>query len=161
MKYSVLFLALFAIVFGFSSCQEDDELLPTQLEGVWEERSFVDSLDYWVVNTIDFDRNGTYQARTTVRDSENGPDLGHRFYFDTKYDWDTKILTYFPNEGYFLNTSKFYTPKAKLVLAIMCYFRQPKAQLTFSADGKTMNYLEIFEYDLNFEPHVANYIRVR
>jgi len=136
------------------------------LKGVWKERDFVNSLDYWVVNTIDFDPNDWHGQteianRTTVRDSNNVPDLGYRFYFDTQYDWDTKILTYFPNEGYFLITDQFHTAKADFFfLAIMDYFRQPKDRLTFSTNGKTMNCLEIYEYDNNFEPHMTDYIRV-
>jgi hypothetical protein len=165
MKYSVLLFALFAIVFGFSSCQEDDELLPTQLEGRFENRTFVDSLDLWVIIAYDFNRTGTFQYIETVRNTENGNEIGYRRIFPGTYDWNGEIFKYFPEngEGIPFDGNEIYRPKDKLdsfANIIFDYFRPLEARLEFVQNGNTMNYTEIYPEIWEFESQTKSFIKV-
>ncbi|PZX53280.1 hypothetical protein [Algoriphagus chordae] len=128
---SLLSLAL--IAFSFVACDKDDDPLPNQLVGNWEARYYVDSVDYWVVNTLEFKNDSVYQFRTTVRDSETGPDLGYRMYYDDRYEWDGMTFKYLPDLASWIDHREeaFYVPKQELLAGIMDYFYQPTARITF------------------------------
>ena len=77
-------------------------------------------MDYWVVNTLEFKNDSLYQFRTTVRDSETGPDLGYRFYYDDSYGWDGKTFFYSPDLAAWIDYREegFYAPKEELNFGI-------------------------------------------
>ncbi|MEP0710938.1 hypothetical protein [Algoriphagus sp.] len=132
MKHLSLF-SLIVIAFGLFACDKDDDPLPNQLVGSWESRYFVDSVDYWVVNTLEFKNDSVYQFRTTVRDSEAGPDLGYRMYYDDRYEWDGMNFKYLPDLAYWIDYKEeaFYVPQQELRAGIIDYFHQPIARITF------------------------------
>ncbi|WP_192347723.1 hypothetical protein [Algoriphagus sp. Y33] len=137
MKHLSLFTLLF-MSFCFFACDKDNEELPNRLVGTWENRYFVDSVDYWVVNTLEFKNDSVYQFRTTVRDFETGPDLGYRSYYDDGYEWDGSTFIYSPDLTSWIDYREedFYVPKEELVDGIVDYFRIPTATISF-VDNRT------------------------
>lgn len=164
MKHLSQIILLF-ISFSFFSCEKENEELPNQLVGTWEIRHLVDSVDYWVVNTLEFKNDSVYQFRTTVRESETGPDLGYRFYYDDSYEWDGITLTYSPDLAAWIDYREeaFYVPKQELLAGIIDYFRIPTATISFMDNRTRMIFQEncpkeILSCDVPFE--VLEYIKV-
>lgn len=74
-------LAVFAVLI---SCTEKEEPV-SPLVGKWENRVFVDSLDFWVVETFEIKNDSVFEHSITVRQSENGANLGYRSFSEGKY----------------------------------------------------------------------------
>ncbi len=164
MKYLSLF-SLLLLSCSFTACDDDNEELPNQLVGTWENRSFVDSVNYWVVNTLEFKNDSVYQYRTTVRDSENGPDLGYRFFYDDNYEWNGNTFTYSPDLAAWIDHREedFYVPKQELLAGIIDFFGIPTAAISFRDNRTKMIYQEncpkeFLPCDVPFES--VEYIRV-
>lgn len=134
------------------ACNKDDDPLPNQLVGNWETRYFVDSVDYWVVNTLEFKNDSVYQFRTTVRDSEIGPDLGYRVYYDDRYEWDGMTFKYLPDLAYWIDHREegFYVPKQELMAGIYDYFYQPTAKITFVDNNKKLIFQSLCPENVGF-----------
>jgi len=129
--------------FFVMSCNHDDgQAFPVQLDGVWEQRVYVDSVDFWVVNSFEFKANLTYQFRTTVRKTASGEDLGFRYVHDDSYTWDGINFIYFPNIVNWIDTrgKAFYVQKQELLLGTIDYQYAPEASLTFIEKRTKMIY---------------------
>lgn len=134
---------------SFYSCTEAEE--PTSpLIGSWENRVYIDSIDYWVVQTYDFVNDSTYDIIETVRETEDGEDLGFRFVSRGWYDLQGESFTYYYSDvlmldNYFMdsiNPGNLYAPKEELKAFIIDFFREPTAKLSFSASGKEFVFLD-------------------
>lgn len=150
MKYFCIPIILL-ISLGLISCNQDDSPeLPTQLEGVWEQRVYVDSVDLWVVNAFEFKANLNYQFRTIVRKTADGNDLGYRYLQDDSYTWDGTTFNYFPSIVNWINPrgQKFYVPRQELILGIVDYQYPPEALLTFIENKSKMIYQQKCPKDL-------------
>ncbi|WP_057939629.1 hypothetical protein [Algoriphagus resistens] len=143
-------ISLLLVSISFIACDKDEDELPKQLSGIWEERFYVDSVGYWVVNTLEFKSDNEYQFRTTVREVEAGPDLGYRFYYDDSYTWDGETFSYSPDLASWIDhrEENFYVPKEELNAGIIDYVRMPTASLVFEANNTKMIFQEICPEDI-------------
>lgn len=165
MKHYSIFALLIFFSIGFFSCQEKDELSPNQLEGVYEFREFIDSLGLWSVSTYDFKANGTYQFYITMRNTEEGTDLGFRRFLNAKYQWNGQVLSYQPENGQGIpfGSDELYRPKSQLDSFdsyVLDYFRELKASLDFTPNKEKMTYLEIYPETWQNEDLPKTFIRV-
>ncbi len=137
-------LAVLLISISFVSCDDVEDKSPNQLSGTWEDRFYVDSVDYWVVNTLEFKPENQYQFRTTVRQTETGSDLGYRFYYDDSYEWDGETFSYSPDLASWIDhrEENFYVPKEELNAGIIDYARMPTASLIFEENNTKMIFQE-------------------
>ena len=165
MKY-LSFLFLIFLSLTFLSCNDEDNL-PVQLSGVWEERNYVDSVDFWVVNTLEFKNDSEFQFRTTVRETETGNDLGYRFYYDDTYDWDGKTFNYSPDMAFWIDyrEEKFYTKKEDLKAGVIDFVSWPSANITFVEGNSKLIFQNICtstnaDYCENAQYPEREYIRV-
>ena len=117
-RASIFFLFPLLLVF-FIACSEKEE--PKSLHiGTWESKVFVDSLNYWVIETLEFTSDSTFNIQTTVRLTEDGDDLGYRDILMGDYILNGRDFIYFIEEGFrmsrFYTTSEppFYVPKDQL-----------------------------------------------
>lgn len=85
--------ALVATLAAFISCTENDEPR-NPLIGIWEHREFVDSLDVWYVETLDFKNDSVFEQYLTVRQTEEGANLGYRQYSEAKYSQDAERVSF-------------------------------------------------------------------
>ena len=69
--------ALVAVFAALISCTENEEPI-SPLIGTWESRGFVDSLDLWFVETMEFKNDSVFDLTLTVRDTEIESTLGYR-----------------------------------------------------------------------------------
>ena len=146
-------ISIYALVILFSisifSCQEKEDLSANQLEGLYESREFIDSLELWTVSTYKFAPNGSYEFWITMRSSETGSDLGYRRFLKGEYQWDGLTLSYQPENGDGLpfGSPELYRPKSQLESFdnyVFDYFRALKAKLEFSSSKEIMVYQEIY-----------------
>lgn len=117
-RVSITFLVPLLLVFLFA-CNEGEE--PNRpLIGTWESNVFVDSLNYWVIETLEFTSDSTFISQTTVRLTEDGEDLGFRGILRGDYTLNGNDFNYSINGGYEMSrlftTSEppFYVPKDQL-----------------------------------------------
>ncbi|WP_339707798.1 hypothetical protein [Algoriphagus aquimarinus] len=164
MRYlCLLFIA--ACTASLSSCSDAEEPI-SPLIGAWENREYVDSLNYWIVERYDFVNDSTYDINVTVRETEGGEDLGYRFITRGWYDYKGEDFTYYYAdvlmiEDYFLREgNELFAPKDDLRAVIVDFFREPTASLTFSSDRKQFVFQdECLEY-VDECPVAKTYVRV-
>lgn len=152
---------------SFYSCTDSEEP-KFPLMGAWENRVYVDSIDYWIVETYDFVNDSTYDINVTVRESEMGDDLGYRFISRGWYDLQADDFTYYFSDALMIdnsfvasnNADKVYAPKEELVAVIIDFFRRPTANLTFSADRKKFEILDECMESMSECPSSKTYIKV-
>jgi hypothetical protein len=158
--------ALLLISLFFASCDQDEDDLPNRLVGTWETYYFIDSVDYWVVNSLEFKNDSVYQFRTTVRESEKGPDLGYRLVYDDRYEWDGIMFTYSPDLAYWidLRSEKFYAPKEELSAGIIDIFSQITARISFVQNKTKMIFQDVCSENslgCSIEILTTEYVRVK
>lgn len=152
---------------SFYSCTDSEEPM-SPLIGVWENRVYVDSIDYWIVETYDFVNDSTYDITVTVRESEMGNDLGYRFVSRGWYDLQADNFQYYYSyalmiENHFvasINADKVYAPKEELMAIVIDFFRKPTANLTFSSDRKQFEFLDECLDIMSECPSSKTYIKV-
>lgn len=86
----------FALVVLFAtliSCTENEEPI-SPLLGTWEKREFVDSLDLWFVDVMEFKNDSIFDLTSIVRDMETGPTLGYRMVTTAWYRLEGSTFTY-------------------------------------------------------------------
>ncbi|WP_339751414.1 hypothetical protein [Algoriphagus aquimarinus] len=151
MRYLCL-LVIAACTVSLSSCRDVEEPI-SPLIGAWENRVFVDSLNYWIVERYDFVNDSTYDIKVTVRESETSKDLGYRFATRGWYNLQENAFTFTYSEiyqvkDYYLpSRANLYAPKNELRFIEIDFSDTPTANLTFSTDGKQFEFLaECLEY---------------
>lgn len=141
------YLAAFVFVLGLVSCSEEEEPI-SPLIGTWENRVYVDSLDYWFVESYSFKNDSVFDIEITVRQTESGPDLGYRMISTSWYNLDNNTfkyyyayaLTHFSVDSEALPV--YYAPKEELSATIVDFFGIPEGELTFSPDKKKFEFQE-------------------
>lgn len=150
---SVFYLIGLVFALGLVGCS-DEEDPRSPLIGTWENRVFVDSLDYWFVESYSFKNDSIFDLELTVRQTETGPDLGYRMISTSWYDLEGSTFKYYYSDAliYFGIDSeglmKYFAPKEELKPGIVDFFRIPEGTLTFSSDGSKFE----FEKDC-FQPN--------
>jgi len=145
MRYlCLLFIA--ACTASLFSCTDSEEPM-SPLIGAWENREYVDSLNYWIVERYDFVNDSTYDINVTVRESETGKDLGYRFATRGWYNLQANDFTFTYSEMYQIKNyylpsrDNLYAPKNELRFSEIDFSDTPTANLTFSSDGKQFELL--------------------
>lgn len=117
-----LYLIASVLVLGLFSCSDDEEPI-SPLAGTWENRVFVDSLDRWIVETLEIGRDTSVQMSVTVRNSEDGSDLGYRSIFQSKGGIQQDVLSFSNSLDFVLEpvhgVRPIYVPKSELILAVV------------------------------------------
>ncbi|WP_111671666.1 hypothetical protein [Algoriphagus litoralis] len=137
----------FALVVVFAtliSCTENDEPL-SPLIGTWEKREFVDSLDLWFVDVLEFKNDSIFDLTTVVRDMETGPTLGYRMITTAWYRLEGANFTYYYSDGLFHSAPldgefPFYVPQSELRPGVIDFFIKPEGVLTFSSDRRMFQF---------------------
>lgn len=137
--------ALFAAFSAFISCTENEEPA-SPLLGTWEKREFVDSLDLWFVDVMEFKNDSVFDLTGIVRAAETGPTLGYRLLTTGWYNLDGETFTYYYSDGLFYfgpvdGDSPFYVAKSELRPGVVDFFRRPEGVLTFSSDRRMFQLL--------------------
>ena len=162
MKYfSCVFLV---ILFALLSCSENDNPRNNSLSGIYEARNFVDSLNLWVVSAYEFHKKGTYEYRISIRESEEGEDIGFNRIYPATYEWDGLMMNYIPKNGHGVPFSgnELFLPKNELVSydnIVFDYFRPLQASLTFTESGAKMIYQEIFPESWGYTVEACEFVR--
>lgn len=159
--------ALVAVFAALISCTENEEPI-SPIIGTWESRVFVDSLDLWFVETLEFKNDSIFDLTITVRELETGPDLGFRLVTTSWYNLEGDTFKYYYSDVlmYFGHHEEapLYVPKSELNAGIVDFFRIPEGILTFSSDRRRFqfqeNCLTINPSIACFEFPVKEYIRV-
>jgi hypothetical protein len=140
---SQISIGLLFLVFGMISCTEIEESPLSPLIGIWENKVYVDSTDFWIITSLDFDTDSTYENRITIRKKENGPDLGYRFIMPVSYTLDGNRITYSFDIARWIDTRGPlpYAPKEDLIFGFADYWGQPMATLTFYNKMKELDFL--------------------
>lgn len=138
--------ALFAAFAAFISCAENEEPV-SPLIGTWEKREFVDSLDLWFVDVMEFKNDSIFDLTSIVRDTETGPTLGYRMVTTSWYNLDGETFTYYYSGGLFYfgpwdRDKPFYVAKSELRPGVIDFFRRPEGVLTFSDNRRKFQFLE-------------------
>ena len=164
MKSIFLILAIICSV-SIVSCADSEEPV-SPLIGDWENRVYVDSLDYWFVQSYRFVNESTYDIIETVRRTEGGEDLGYRLITRGWYDYKGEDFTYYYDDVLMLEDyyrrdgNEFFAPKDDLRAVVVDFFRHPIASLTFSSDRKQFVFQdECLDY-VDECPVSKTYIRV-
>lgn len=129
---------LVAVFAALISCAES-EGPQGPLVGTWENRVFVDSLDVWFVETMEFKNDSIFDLNITVREFEKGPDLGYRFKTTAWYSLSKNELTYYYSDCSWLNFSeqRLFADEEDLLLGVVDFFDRPKVELLFSPSRKS------------------------
>ncbi|SEF77563.1 hypothetical protein [Algoriphagus boritolerans] len=161
--------ALVALFATLISCAENEEPV-SPLIGTWEKREFVDSLDLWFVDIMEFKNDSIFEISSIVRDSETGPTLGYTLVATSWYNLDGDTFKYYYSDAlmhFYLpgqDDAVLYVPKAELKPVILDFFRKPEGVLTFSSDRRMFllqpNCLIINEENDCVQFPVKEYIRV-
>lgn len=137
--------ALVAIISVLVSCAENEEPI-SPLMGTWENRNFVDSLDLWFVETMEFKNDSIFDLTQSFRNSEMGQDLGYRLMATSWYNFKDSTFKYYYSEGIFhFSTPRnpaLYVPKSELRVGVIDIFRIPEGVLTFLSNGKKFRFQE-------------------
>lgn len=160
--------ALIALLTVFISCTEDEEPMGP-LIGIWEHREFVDSLDVWMVESMEFKNDSIFDINMTFRDSETGPELGYRLSATSWYNLEGDTFKYYYSDALlhfeYGEDAKLYVPKEDLKPAIVDFFRIPEGVLSFSADRRRFQFQEnclVINPDIDcFQSPKKEYIRVK
>lgn len=119
MRPIVISFFFFSVFVLCISCKEEEEP-KSPLIGSWESNVFVDSLNYWVVETLNITSDSTFISETTVRATKEGNDLGYRNILIGEYTFNGINFDYSIEEGFrmsmFYTTIEppFFVPKDKL-----------------------------------------------
>lgn len=143
--------ALLAVFSALISCTEKEEPV-SPLVGTWENRIFVDSLDVWFVETLEIKNDTLFDNFQTVRDTEDGPDLGYRFFSEARYSFEGNIFSFYASSDFYMygiaDSRPLFMPKSKLGPVMVERFSE-SAELTLSSNFKEMDYQyicpEVFE----------------
>jgi hypothetical protein len=143
-KYSSFsIVAVFAILI---SCAENEEPI-SPLIGTWEKREFVDSLDLWFVDIMEFKNDSIFEITGIVRNSETGPTLGYTLVATSWYNLDGNTFKYYYSDALIHfdifggEDAVLYVPKSESDPVIIDFFRKPEGVLTFSADRRSFQLL--------------------
>lgn len=131
---SIFYLIVLVFVIGLVGCSEEEEPR-SPLIGTWESRVYVDSLDYWFVESYAFKNDSIFDIEWTVRNTETGPDLGYRMTAASWYELEEDTFKYYYSDV-LMEFESLYVPKEELKPAIVDFFRIPQATLTFSQDRR-------------------------
>lgn len=143
----LFFLTAVGFVLTLVSCSEEEEPI-SPLIGTWENRVYVDSLEYWFVESYMFKNDSVFDLTETVRQAETGPELGYRLISTSWYNLEMGIFKYYYSDALFFFGGgsevprKYFVPKEELNLGIVDFFGIPEGKLTFSADGRKFNFQE-------------------
>ncbi|MEB2776673.1 hypothetical protein SYJ56_15215 [Algoriphagus sp. D3-2-R+10] len=144
MKTAYPFVFVFFLVSLVSCIEEEDPRSP--LIGTWESRSYMDSLDIWIVDSYRFKSDSVFDLTATVRKTEFGEELGYRMTASSWYNLEESIFQYYYSDAliYFGGgeNGPFYGPKDKMNPGIVDFFRVPKGKLTFSSDMRQFTFQE-------------------
>lgn len=134
-NFPLVFVAAFA---AFISCAENEEPV-SPIVGTWENRVFIDSLDVWFVETMEFKNDSIFDLNITVRELETSRDLGYRFKTTAWYSLDDNQLTYYFSGSSWLdfNEKRIYVAQKDLVNGFVDFFRRPKVEFQLSSDRKS------------------------
>ncbi len=137
---------LLAAFSSFASCTENEEPV-SPLLGNWEHREYVDSLDVWIIETMEVKNDSIFDLKVTVRDTETGPTLGYQMITTAWYDLAGETFRYYYADGlyYFgsiddIEDPILYVPKEELTPGIVDFFRIPEGVLTFSEDRRSFQF---------------------
>ncbi|MBN7814975.1 hypothetical protein [Algoriphagus pacificus] len=126
------------------SCSEEEEPR-SPIIGTWEERNYSSFSDIWFVNNYNFKNDSIFNLVATVRETENGEDLGYRYITTGKYSVEGNIFHYYYSDAliYFKGSSEtIYGKKEDLKPGIMDFFRVPKGEITFADDFSKFTFQE-------------------
>ena len=130
--------AFLLFISGLISCTENEKPV-SPLVGTWENRVFIDSLDVWFVETMEFKNDSIFDLNITVRESETGPDLGYRFMTTAWYSLGKNELTYYYSNCSWLNFGerRIYGAQKDLVNGVVDFFQRPKVEFLLSPSRKS------------------------
>ena len=155
---SLFYLAAVVLALGLLSCSSEEEEPISPMIGTWENRVFVDSLDYWFVESYMFKNDSIFDIEWTVRQTETGPDLGYRMIATSWYNLDENIFKYYYSDVLFYwrvdndSAPTYYVPKGDLQPAVVDFFRIPEGILTFTADKRKFEFREnCIQFDPDME----------
>ncbi|WP_026951902.1 hypothetical protein [Algoriphagus mannitolivorans] len=138
-------LTLVAVIAILVSCAENEEP-SSPLLGTWESRVYVDSLNLWFVETMEFKNDSIFDLTQSFRSSETGPDLGYRLMAPSWYNLEGSTFKFYYSNGLFHfstpNDPALYVPKSELKVGVADIFRIPEGVLTFTSDRKKFKYEE-------------------
>jgi hypothetical protein len=142
-----LFYVLICLVTAtFFGCQDSDGPR-NPLLGTWENRSYVDSLDVWFVQSLTIKNDSLMEVMEFARKSETGPIIGYHSIADSWYNYQDNRFTYYYSEGLFYfngyndtYVTSRYGPKESLKPGIIDLFWTPVGDLTFSPDGQSFEF---------------------
>jgi hypothetical protein len=130
--------AILIFISGLISCSENEEPV-SPLVGKWENRVFIDSLDVWFVETMEFKNDSIFDLNITVRQSETGPDLGYRFMTTAWYSLGENELTYYYSFSSWLNygEKRLFVDEEDLEAGIVDFFQRPKVEFQFGSNRRS------------------------
>jgi hypothetical protein len=136
--------AILALIAALFSCTDSEEPA-SPLIGTWEKRQFVDSLDLWFVDVMEFKNDSIFDLSSIVRETETGPTLGYRLVTTSWYNLDGNTFTYYYSDGLFYfghldGKAPLYVPKSELRPGVIDFFRKPEGVLTFSSDRRIFQF---------------------
>ncbi|WP_026966326.1 hypothetical protein [Algoriphagus terrigena] len=144
---SAFYLVVLVFAVGLVGCSEEENpRFP--LMGTWESRVYVDSLDYWFVESYAFKNDSIFELTKTVRQTETGPDLGYQLISSSWYNLESDTFKYYYSDAliYFGVDSEsqrvYYGSKEDLRPGIVDFFRTPEGILTFSSDQRSFEFQE-------------------
>jgi hypothetical protein len=144
MKTALSVSALFLILSIFSCSESEDPRSP--LIGTWENRTYIDSLDIWFVESYTFKNDSLFDLKSTVREIETGTDLGYRLISTAWYNLEGDIFQYYYSDGLFYfpteRNAPLYVPKEELRPGVIDFFRIPKGTLSFSNNQRQFTFQE-------------------
>ncbi len=110
-------LALLTLLFiSFFSCNEDEiKPLGMHFNGTYEQTMYSEEVEVWYVHSLVFQDNGDLEQRITIRESEDGDDLGYSSSMLGTYELNKEELTVVWDEFYALeDPEELYAPRAGL-----------------------------------------------
>jgi len=140
----------FPFVFSFFllslvSCSENENPR-SPLIGTWENRSYMDSLDIWFVDSYRFKNDSVFDLTATVRKTELGEELGFRMIASSWYNLEGGTFQYYYSDAliYFGGgeNGNIYGSRDKMNPGVVDFFRIPKGELTFSSDMRQFTFQE-------------------
>ena len=134
---SIFYLMLFVLSVSLFSCQDKEEPL-SPLIGTWENRTYVDSLDIWMIDSWAFKNDSLMTYERFVRETESENILGYQMIADSWYNYKGNIFKYYYSDAllYWGGESDTrwirYGPKEEMRPGVVDIFMIPTGTLTFS-----------------------------
>ncbi|MGM0946429.1 MAG: hypothetical protein ACQEW9_14685 [Bacteroidota bacterium] len=139
------YLSSLFLILSLLSCSESENPR-SPLIGTWENRTYVDSLDYWFVESYTFKNDSIFDLKTTVRDLEAGTDLGYRMTSTAWYNLEGDVFQYYYSDALiyfaFRPDDPLFVPKEDLRAVVIDFFRVPKGKLSFTDDLRQFTFQE-------------------